>query len=61
MSKATCEICKTEHDTYWMHEIPTGRRVQYICDKCFREGERQADYVTFRVNRFVNKERENKR
>ena len=58
--KAQCNICGTEHDTYWMHEIPTGRRTMYICDKCYRQGERQADYITHRVNRFVNKTRKDR-
>ena len=55
--KTECAICGKIEDKYWMHRIPTGKRVQYVCDDCFRLGGRQADYVTKRIVKTMNKQR----
>lgn len=54
-----CCVCGAVMNRYWMECIPIGKgKVKWMCSECFRNGGRQADYVTKRVVHVQKKKRE---
>lgn len=38
--EAECCSCGAVMNKYWMEPIPTGRKIKYLCPKCYKEADR---------------------
>lgn len=36
-----CSNCGIEYDEYWMIPVHTGKKRQWLCWECYKEGQRQ--------------------
>lgn len=58
-NEAACSICGEVYNKHLMEPINTGRRTQYLCQKCYRVGSHEA-LVRAMVNQIRTKKQKEK-
>lgn len=58
-NEAACSICGEVYNKHLMEPMNTGRRTQYLCQKCYRIGSREA-LVRAMVNQIRTKKQKEK-